>query len=102
MQDPLFARLLLIFALLFVQMGSLAHGISHILAEPSQGSKQSVPHDKYCGQCAAYAEIAGAVGSSSISFFTGESLETLNLNPLSTRTADLFAAFAARAPPLFA
>ena len=99
MHSPLFARLLLIFALLFAQMGSLAHGISHILAEPSQGSKQSLPHDKYCDQCAAYAQIGGAVGSSAINLFTGESCETHNLNSLSTRTADTFVAFAARAPP---
>ena len=99
MRSPLFARLLLIFALLFAQMGSLAHGISHIVAEPSQGSKQSLPHDKYCDQCAAYAQIGGAVSSSAVNFFTGENCETLNLNPSSTRTADTFVAFAARAPP---
>lgn len=103
MHSPLFTRLLLIFSLLFallaVQAGSLAHGISHILAEPSQGSKQSLPHDKYCDQCAAYAQIGGAVGSSAINLFTGESCETHNLNSLSTRTADTFVAFAARAPP---
>lgn len=99
MHSPLFARLLLIFALLFAQMGGLAHGISHILAESSQGSEQSLPHDKYCDQCAAYAQIGGAVCSSAINFFIGESCETLNLNHFSSHTADTFVAFAARAPP---
>jgi hypothetical protein len=103
MQSPLFARLPLIFALLFallvVQMGSLAHGITHILTEPSQGSEQSLPHDKYCDQCAAYAQIGGAVGSSPINFFISENCDTLNLNHFSSHTADTFVAFAARAPP---
>jgi len=103
MRSSLFTRLLLIFALLFallaVQAGSLAHGISHILAEPSQGSEQSLPHDKYCDQCAAYAQIGGAVCSSAINFLIGNSCETFNLNHFSSHTSDTFVAFAARAPP---
>jgi len=97
-----YSRLLLIFALLFAQMGSLAHGITHISAEKAPGHQQTLPHDKYCDQCAAYAQIGGAVSSSAISFFTGESRETHNLNPLTTRTAETFVAFAARAPPFSA
>ena len=88
-----------LFALLFAQMGSLAHGISHVLSEPSQGSEQSLPHDKYCDQCAAYAQIGSAVGSSSVNFFIGETCETLNFNSFSSCIADTFVAFAARAPP---
>jgi hypothetical protein len=103
MLSPLHARLPLIFALLFallvVQMGSLTHGISHILAEPSQGSEQSLPHDKYCDQCAAYAQIGSAIGSNAINVFIGESCKTHNPNHFSSRTADTFVAFAARAPP---
>ena len=63
MYRSLFTRLLLIFALLLAQMGGLAHGISHILAEKSQGPDQSLPHDKYCGQCAAYAQIGGLIAA---------------------------------------
>jgi hypothetical protein len=99
MHTPLFARLLLIFSLLFAQAGSLAHGISHILTEPSQGSEQSLPHDKYCDQCAAYAQIGSAVGSSSINFSSNGNCETHNLNQFSSHPADRFVAFAARAPP---
>jgi len=99
MHSSLFARLLLIFALLFAQMGGLAHGVSHILADKSHGSEQSLPHDKYCDQCAAYAQIGSAVGSSTISFSSSESCETLNLNHFNSHPADTFFAFAARAPP---
>jgi hypothetical protein len=103
MHSSLHARLPLIFALLFallaVQMGSLAHGISHVLTEPSQGSEQSLPHDKYCDQCAAYAQIGSAVGSSAINFFISENCATHNLNHFSSHAADTFVAFAARAPP---
>jgi len=103
MQNPLLSRLppilALLFALLAVQMGSLTHGISHILAEPSQGSKQSLPHDKYCDQCAAYAQIGSAVGSSAIKFASSENFETLHFNNPGSYTSSTFVAFAARAPP---
>ena len=103
MHSSLLARFPLMFALLFallvVQTGSLAHGISHVLTEPSQGSEQSLPHDKYCGQCAAYAQIGSTVGSSAINFLISENCATLNLNHFSSHTADTCAAFAARAPP---
>jgi hypothetical protein len=99
MNRSLFTRLLLIFALLFAQMGSLAHGISHILTEKSQGSEQSLPHDKYCDQCEAYAQIGGLVGSSSISFASSENFETLHFSEPASHTSITFVAFAARAPP---
>jgi hypothetical protein len=99
MHRSLFARLLLISAMLFAQAGSLAHGISHILAEQSQDSEQSLPHDKYCDQCAAYAQIGSAVGSSGVSFFGSENFETPLLNNSASYTSSTFVAFAARAPP---
>ena len=99
MHSPLFPRLLLIFALLFAQVGGLAHGISHALSKQPQGSDQSLPHDKYCDQCAAYAQIGSVVGSSNINFLIGENCETLNFNSFSSFIADTFVAFAARAPP---
>ncbi len=99
MHSALFSRLLLIFALLFAQMGSLAHGISHIIAEPSQGSEQSLPHDKYCDQCAAYAQIGSAVGSSSINIVVSENCETLHSGHIGCYLSNTFVAFAARAPP---
>jgi hypothetical protein len=97
MHSSLFARLLLIFALLFAQMGSLAHGISHVLAE--QGSEQSLPHDKHCDLCEAYAQIGSAIGSSHTSFASSENLEALQLTHSSFFLSNTFVAFAARAPP---
>lgn len=99
MYRSLLTRLLLIFALLFAQIGGLAHGISHILTEKSPGSDQSVPHDKYCDQCAAYGQIGSAVGSNSISFAGGENFETLHFSNPASYTSVTFVAFAARAPP---
>jgi hypothetical protein len=99
MHSPLFARLLLILALLLAQMGGLAHGISHVRTEQSQGSEQSLPHDKYCDQCEAYAQIGSAIGISSINFASSENFETLHFNNPVSCTSNTFVAFAARAPP---
>ena len=99
MRSSLFSRFLLIFALLFAQLGGLTHGISHALADPAQRSDQSLPHDKHCDLCAAYAQIGSAIGSSSISFAASENCETLHLGGSSSHTSDPFVAFAARAPP---
>ena len=99
MYRTLFTRLLLVFALLFAQMGGLAHGISHILIDKSPSSDQSLPHDKYCSQCAAYGQIGSAIGSSSISFACSEYFETLHFNEPVSYTSATFVAFAARAPP---
>jgi hypothetical protein len=99
MNRSLYTRLLLIFALLFAQMGGLAHGISHIIADQSQGSDQSLPHDKYCGQCVAYAQIGGLIGSSAISFVSNESFEKLHFSEPVSYTFNTFVVFAARAPP---
>jgi hypothetical protein len=90
---------LLAFALLFAQMGGLAHGISHIMTELSHGSEHSLPHDKYCDQCAAYGQIGSAIGSSSSSFASCENFETLHVNEPASYTSIAFAVFAARAPP---
>ena len=99
MHSSLFARLLLILALLLTQLGGLAHGISHVRTEQSQGSEQSLPHDKYCDQCEAYAQIGSAIGSSSINFTSSEDFETLHFNNPVSYTSNTFVAFAARAPP---
>lgn len=53
---PLRLLLLLIFALLFVQQGALAHGITHTLTE----QQQSLPHETPCELCAAYAQFGNA------------------------------------------
>ena len=93
----LLSRFLLVIALLFVQTGSLTHGISHTLAD--QGSDQSLPHDKHCELCAAYAQIGSAIGSSSHTFVTGERFETPPLSLFTLPATFSFFAFSARAPP---
>jgi hypothetical protein len=88
---------LLAFALLIAQEGAIAHSISHVLAEQSQD--QSLPHDKHCNLCAAYAQIGSAVGVSHIDFDFASSFEaTLTAYSVTFRSF-AFSAFAARAPP---
>ncbi len=99
MRNSLLIRLLLIFALLFAQAGSLTHGISHALAEQRQNSDQSLPHGKHGGLCAAYAHIGSVIGSSCFSFTCSEGHQTPHLSPYRSYTSNTFVAFAARAPP---
>lgn len=102
MQRSLFTALTLVFALLLAQMGSLAHGISHILPERSQNSDQSLPHDKYCAQCAAYAQIGGLIGSNPVIFAGTDVFGTPLFNEPVSYTSATFVAFAARGPPDYA
>lgn len=99
MSSTLFSRLLLIFALLFAQLGGLAHGISHALAEQKQNSDQSLPQDKHCNLCVAYAHIGSAIGSTSLNFASSENFKALHLGNSVTCISSTFVAFAARAPP---
>ncbi|MDO8778084.1 MAG: hypothetical protein Q7K57_57080 [Burkholderiaceae bacterium] len=92
-------RLLIIFALLFAQMGGLTHSISHVLSEQSQSGDQSPPHDKHCDLCDAYAHVASAIGSDNISFVGSANYETLHFNRPGSYIFNTFVAFAARAPP---
>ena len=59
--------LLLAFTLLFAQQGAAMHALGHILAEQAQQDKQT-PHSPVCEQCATYAQLGGALGSSTHSF----------------------------------
>ncbi|MBI5889559.1 MAG: hypothetical protein HZB47_02640 [Nitrosomonadales bacterium] len=89
--------LFLLLALLFAQQGAATHGISHVLAE--QSHDQSLPHDKQCDLCAAYAQIGSAVGCDGIHFdFASHAEETLAVHSVALLPST-FAAFAARAPP---
>ena|ERR1035437_4848803 len=98
MRHSLAIRLLLVFALLFAQMGGLVHGISHAMAEQSQD--QSLPHDKLCDLCAAYAQLGSALGSHAISFTLLEQQTVLVAASFETsHSTTAFTAFSARAPP---
>jgi len=105
MRSPLFARLLLILALLFAQLGGLTHGISHALENQSGSSGQSrnedksLPHDKHCDLCAAYAQIGSAMISPGIGFTGSENCESVHPGDYSSCITKPFVAFAARAPP---
>jgi hypothetical protein len=90
---------MLIFALLFAQLGGLVHGISHTLAEQTQNSDQSLPHNQHCDLCATYAQIGSAIGSSSIGFTGSENFDAQHFNNPCSYTSSTFVAFAARAPP---
>jgi hypothetical protein len=99
MRNPIFARLLLISALLFVQVGGLTHSFSHVLGGQTHSDEQSPAHDKHCDLCDAYDQIASAIGSSIISFVSSENYETPPLNTPYSYISNTFVAFAARAPP---
>jgi hypothetical protein len=91
--------LIIIFALLFIQQGAVVHGISHTLTEQSQD--HSLPHDKYCELCAAYAQVGGAIASGIVHFeFTQTTTLTFGKHFTVAHVA-CFDAFAARAPPSF-
>lgn len=92
-------RFLIICTLLFAQMGGLTHCISHALDEQSQSGDQSAPHEKHCDLCDAYAHVASAIGSSSISFVGSANHQTQHFNQPNSYISNTFAAFAARAPP---
>lgn len=100
MRLSIFSRFLMIFALLFAQTGSLTHGITHIVTKPAHTSDHSLPHDKHCDQCAAYAQLGAALGSHAIHIKLPEQRSELvdtTFTPLHATAA--FTAFAARAPP---
>jgi hypothetical protein len=98
MRSALFTRLLLISVLLLAQVGSLTHAISHF-SGAAQGSDQSLPHEKHCDLCAAYAQIGSAVNTPNINFVSTENHVIAYLPTSSSYISSTFTAFAARAPP---
>lgn len=90
-------RLLLIFALLFSQLGGLAHGITHMLEE--QSHDQSLPHDRLCDLCATYAQLGSALGGHATQFATVEQQAVFVSASFAIFRSTAFTAFAARAPP---
>lgn len=104
-------RLLLVFALLFSQLGGLTHGIAHALAEQTRNhhshvqaskvpsSAQSLADDRLCDLCASYAQLGSAFGSHVIRFISIAQHISFAVPALFTVFSIAFAAFAARAPP---
>lgn len=95
----LLPKVLLVFALLLTQLGGLTHSISHALSEQNQSSDQSLPHDKHCDLCAAYAQVGGVIASSNISFVSGKNIEIFVSDCSNATLPARFVSFAARAPP---
>ena len=100
-------RLLLIFALLFVQVGGLAHGIAHTLAQQEhnlaqqqeQSSEPSLPHVKHCDLCVAYGQVGDALSSHAIHFAGNINGGTLYFSPFYFHPSTAPVVFLARAPP---
>jgi hypothetical protein len=92
-------KILLVLALLFAQMGSLTHGISHTLFEHKQNQEQSLSHGKHCDLCGAYAQIGSAASSTGISLFSCTSIAALAPVYHVIERSPTFVVFAARAPP---
>jgi len=91
-------RWLFVFALLFVQTGGLAHGIAHTLSEKSQD--QSQLHEHLCELCAAYAQLGSTLKSAQFDFTPVVQTSFLTATVFTSVGYSVFAAFAARAPPL--
>jgi hypothetical protein len=102
MRNTLFARLLLITALLFAQQAGAAHALRHALEDlaPQQEDKQ-VPHSGACEQCATYMQLGGALNVGAYKFtpliVSGEAIQHRST---SFRSIHVFAAVA-RGPPSF-
>ena len=93
----LFLSLFLALTLLVAQYGAYAHAISHTIADQTQD--QSLPHNKHCDLCAAYAQIGGAISISLVHFdFSSSFDETVATYSVYFRSI-AFTSFAARAPP---
>lgn len=97
MDRSLTARLLLVFALLFSQLGGLSHGIAHALEEQTQD--QSQPHDRLCDLCATYAQLGTAFTPSVFQFVPGVVHDKNAFRACFTVPTTTRSAFSARAPP---
>lgn len=94
---PSLIRLLLVFALLFSQLGGLTHGIAHMLEKPSQD--QSQPHDRVCDLCASYAQLGNAFGSHAIQPVSVRQRPVFVSISSVLSPSSAFTVFSARAPP---
>jgi hypothetical protein len=94
-----FLPLLLAFALLFAQQGAARHALSHVLTEQTQQNKQ-LPHSPACEQCAAYAQVGGAINSSPHSFALDVAPDAAVQHRADTFRSTSTLAALARGPPL--
>jgi hypothetical protein len=93
-----FLPVLLAFALLFAQQGAAMHVISHVVADQKQQHKHS-PHSPNCEQCEAYAQLGGALNSSTHSFALDAAPNAAAQHRASTFRSTSTLAALARGPP---
>ena len=99
MRNSLSIRLLIVFSLLFAQLGGLTHSITHALTEQSQSDGQLPTTDKHCDLCDAYAQISSAIGSNIASFTQIQNRTIVKQNHTYLFFSIASAPFSARAPP---
>lgn len=100
MRNPIFSRLLLIFALLFAQQAGAAHALHHAFEDlTKQHQDKQAPHSDNCEQCANYAQLGSALNAGAYDFtpllLSGE---TIQHRTITFRSIPILAA-AARGPP---
>lgn len=105
MRSSVSFRILIIFALLFAQIGGITHGYSHVLSGQSITKAQllsgdkSPAHEDHCNVCAAFDQIASALASSIVSFTPFQHFDGLEPSHSYSYTSIASFPFAARAPP---
>ena len=107
MYNSLPLRFLIIISLLLTQLGGMTHSISHVLPEQlealslSPSDKHVHQHDKHCGLCDAYAQIANGIGSGVVNIVLAQNFTEIEQNHTYSFTFVALRMFAARAPPAF-
>jgi hypothetical protein len=105
MRSSVSFRILIIFALLFAQVGGIAHTYSHVLPEqsitkaPLLSGDKSPAHEDHCNVCVAFDQIASAVSSSVVSFTPLQHFDGVNIDHSYSYTFIASFPFTARAPP---
>lgn len=93
-------RFLLLIALLFVQLGGLTHAITHSMND--HGKEATLAQDEHCDLCQLYAQLDGAVGTTTVQFDPVKLSNEFVAFPFPQAPSLSFRAYTARAPPGFA
>lgn len=95
MLRALLPRFLLVFALLFAQLGGWTHGVAHTL----EGHDAALSHDQHCGLCELYDQLGNAVGASTLSVAAPQSHPGCAVIFPRSYASPPCTAYPARAPP---
>ncbi|MBU1425050.1 MAG: hypothetical protein KKH12_11210 [Gammaproteobacteria bacterium] len=105
MRSSVSFRVLMIVALLFAQIGGVAHVYSHVLSGQSitkaqlPSADKTSSHEEHCDYCATFDQIASALASSIVSFTPFRNFDGLGPSHSYAYTSIASFPFAARAPP---